>query len=198
MFKKISIILLLSSFLGMGLMGNSLAQDEPTKKDIIFETSMGHIQIELFDKEAPITTANFRKYVQEGFFDGLIFHRVIPNFVIQGGGFEPGMRQRTPHAPIKNEAKNGLKNKRGTLSMARTSAINSASSQFFINVKHNASLDHGGDHPSVYGYAVFGKVTKGMEVVDKIVNTPTTEFGYYRDVPREDVVIIKAYEMAAE
>lgn len=168
---------------------------EETKKDgkmVIMETSMGTIKIKLFDKEAPITVANFRKYVQDSFYDGLIFHRVIPGFMIQGGGFEPGMKQKTTRAPIKNEATNGLKNERGTLSMARTQVVDSASSQFFINTNTNMSLDHRG--PRQYGYAVFGKVVEGMDVADKIVNTPTTSKGRFRDVPKKDVVILKAYE----
>jgi cyclophilin family peptidyl-prolyl cis-trans isomerase len=164
-------------------------------KIVVFETSMGNFEIELFDKEAPITAANFRQYAREGFFNNLIFHRVIPGFVIQGGGFEPGMKRRAPtHQPIKNEADNKILNKRGTLSMARTSDINSASSQFFVNVKDNTSLDHQPGNPSQFGYAVFGKVIKGMEVVDKIVAVPTTSVDMHRDVPVTSVVILKAYE----
>ena len=165
----------------------------PSNKKIVMETSMGRIRIELFDKQAPVSAANFRRYVQESFFDGLIFHRVIPGFVIQGGGFEPGMKPRRPtHPAIKNEADNGLKNTRGTLSMARTQQVNSATSQFFVNVADNAALDHRG--PSQFGYAVFGKVIEGMEVVDKIVAVPTTRVGYFSDVPKQEVVILKAYE----
>ncbi|MCB2184055.1 MAG: peptidyl-prolyl cis-trans isomerase [Desulfobulbaceae bacterium] len=158
------------------------------------ETTLGTITIELFDDKAPITCANFRTYVKEGFFNGLIFHRVIPGFVIQGGGFEPGMKKRQTHSPIVNEADNGLKNKRGTLSMARTQDIYSATSQFFINVAANASLDHRGKTSAGFGYAVFGKVVGGMDVVDKIVATPTGTSGYYRDVPKTDVVMTKVYE----
>ena len=163
-------------------------------KKIVLETTLGTIRIELFDKKAPISTANFRRYVQESFFNGLIFHRVIPGFVIQGGGFEPGMKQRRPsHPPIKNEADNGLKNARGTLSMARTNQINSATSQFFINVADNKALDHNKQRGQ-FGYAVFGKVIEGMEVVDKIVAMPTTNVERFQDVPKKDVVILKAYE----
>ena len=163
-------------------------------RHVVFETTLGNFKIELFDDKAPLTTANFRQYVQEKYFDGLIFHRVIPGFVIQGGGFEPGMKQRPTRAAIKNEATNGLKNHRGTLSMARTGIVDSATSQFFINVKDNPSLDHRGMNPSMFGYAVFGRVIEGMEVVDKIVSTPTTSVGFHQDVPASDVVVIRAFE----
>jgi len=163
-------------------------------KDVIMETSLGKFRIALDDEKAPATVANFRTYVKEGFYDGLIFHRVIPGFVIQGGGFAPGMKQKTTRAPIKNEAANGLKNLRGTLSMARTQDPNSATSQFFVNVNDNASLDYRGMDRASIGYAVFGKVTEGMEVVDKIVSTPTTSVGFHQDVPAKDVIILKAYE----
>jgi len=161
---------------------------------IHFETTLGNFVVELFDSEAPITTDNFRQYVRDGFYDGLIFHRVIPGFVVQGGGMEPGMRERPNRAAIKNEAANGLKNLRGTLSMARTGVIDSATSQFFINVNDNSNLDHRGDSPNTFGYAVFGKVTEGMDVVDQIVSVPTTSVGFHQDVPAQDVVILKAYE----
>ncbi len=164
-------------------------------KTITMETSLGNIVLELFDDKAPISCANFRRYVNEHFYDGLTFHRVIPDFMIQGGGFEPGMKMRPPqHPPITNEAANGLKNERGTLAMARTSVVNSATSQFFINLKDNAFLNHTGNSPRAYGYAVFGKVIKGMDVVDKIASRPTTSKKGFRDVPVEDIVITKAYE----
>ncbi|MBI5558846.1 MAG: peptidyl-prolyl cis-trans isomerase [Deltaproteobacteria bacterium] len=164
------------------------------KGRIVMETTMGTIKIELFDDKAPITCKNFRRYVFEGFFNGLIFHRVIPGFVIQGGGFEPGMKQKPTHEPIVNEADNGLKNTRGTLSMARTQDIYSATSQFFINVVDNKSLDHRGKTPAGFGYAVFAKVVEGMEVADKIVATPTGQKGFYQDVPKTDMVMLKVYE----
>ena len=162
--------------------------------DIIMETSMGTIEIDLFDDKAPITCKNFRTYVNEGFFNGLIFHRVIPGFVIQGGGFEPGMKKKNTHPPIMNEADNGLKNLRGTLSMARTQDIYSATSQFFINLVDNKSLDHRAKNPRDFGYAVFAKVTKGMDVVDKIAAVHTGQKGRYGDVPVEDVLMLKVYE----
>ena len=156
---------------------------------VIFSTSLGEITIELFHDKAPITVANFLQYVDEGFFDGTIFHRVIPGFVIQGGGHTQDMRIKDTHAPIKNEADNGEKNLRGTLSMARTSEINSATSQFFINLKDNAALDHG---KRDFGYAVFARVTQGMDIVDRIAAVKTTSRGFHQDVPVEPVVISSA------
>lgn len=192
--KKIIVLFLLLFTLPFAVQAEQTKKADSSKK-IVMETSLGTIRIELFDDKAPVSAANFRRYVQESFFDGLIFHRVIPGFVIQGGGFEPGMKMRRPtHPPIKNEADNGLKNLRGTLSMARTPQVNSATSQFFVNVVDNVALDHRGQLPGQYGYAVFGKVVEGMDVVDKIVAVPTTSVGRFQDVPKKDVVIIKAYE----
>jgi cyclophilin family peptidyl-prolyl cis-trans isomerase len=156
----------------------------------VFETSLGNFEVELFEKEAPISAKNFQDYVDEGFFDGVIFHRVIPGFMIQGGGFEPGMKQKKVKAPIKNEAANGLKNKRGTLSMARTNVVDSATAQFFVNLVDNEFLDHAG--ASNYGYAVFGQVTSGMDVIDKIAKVATTNRAGHQNVPAADVVITKA------
>ena len=157
---------------------------------LVFETTLGNIEIELFEKEAPVTTANFLGYVDDGFFDGLIFHRVMNGFMIQGGGFEPGMKQKKTKAPIQNEATNGLKNKRGTLAMARTNVVDSATAQFFVNLVDNDFLDHAG--PSNYGYAVFGKVTSGMDVIDQIAKVATTNRAGHQNVPATDVVITKA------
>lgn len=186
-------ILLLTCLLLLALF--ALPETSPAQgPDIVMETSMGTLRIRLNDEKAPETAANFRRYVREGFYDNTIFHRVIPGFVIQGGGFAPGMRQKTTHPAIRNEAANGLKNRRATLSMARTRDIHSASSQFFINVANNTSLDHTGTHPDRFGYAVFGEVIEGMEVVDRIVAVRTGSKGGHRDVPVEDVLIIKAYE----
>ena len=161
---------------------------------IRFQTTLGDFTIELMPKEAPVTVENFERYVREEFFDGLIFHRVIPGFVIQGGGLTPDMSQKDNHAPIKNEATNGVKNERGFLSMARTNDINSATSQFFINLKDNDFLDH---KPGSYGYAVFAKVVDGMDVVDQIAGVKTGRRRGHDDVPVEDVVIIAAREVAA-
>ena len=157
---------------------------------LVFETSLGNFEVELFEKEAPVSSENFLAYVDDGFFDGLIFHRVIPGFMIQGGGFEPGMKQKKAKAPIKNEANNGLKNSRGTLAMARTNDINSATAQFFVNLVDNDFLDYSG--PSNYGYAVFGKVTAGLDVIDKIAKVATTNRSGHQNVPAADVVITKA------
>jgi peptidyl-prolyl cis-trans isomerase A (cyclophilin A) len=156
---------------------------------IRFETSHGGFTIELFPKEAPVTVENFLKYVDDGFFDGTIFHRIVPGFVIQGGGLTADFGNKKTRAPISNEANNGLKNTRGSLSMARTSDINSATSQFFVNLKDNGFLDHG---PRDYGYAVFARVTDGMEVIDKIAAVTTGRRKGYTDAPLEDVVIVSA------
>jgi len=162
-----------------------------------FSTSLGDFDIELFPKEAPQTVENFLRYVDEGFYDGLIFHRVVPGFVIQGGGLTPEYRQKTNRDPIQNEAHNGLKNLRGSLSMARTNDINSATSQFFVNLKDNDFLDHKSKSPSQYGYAVFAKVVKGMDVVDKIAAVSTGRKKGYDDAPLEDVVIVSARRVDA-
>jgi cyclophilin family peptidyl-prolyl cis-trans isomerase len=161
---------------------------------LVFETTLGNFEVELFEKEAPISTQNFLEYVDDGFFDGVVFHRVIPGFMIQGGGFEPGMKQKKVKAPIKNEAANGLKNDTYTIAMARTGVRDSATAQFFINVKNNASLDYGVGGP---GYAVFGTVIEGMDVVDRIVAVPTTSKGGHQDVPVTPVLIKKARVEAA-
>jgi cyclophilin family peptidyl-prolyl cis-trans isomerase len=162
-----------------------------------FETSLGNFTIEFFEKEAPISAENFLRYVDDQHFDGTIFHRVIPGFVIQGGGMEPGMSQKDTREPIKNEATNGRKNLRGTLSMARTNDINSATSQFFVNLKDNDFLDHKPGSSSTYGYAVFGQVTEGMDVIDKIAKVKTGSRRGHQDVPLEDVVVNKAVRAEA-
>ena len=162
---------------------------------IEFKTSKGSFKVQLFDKQAPVSVENFLKYVDEGFFDGTIFHRVIAGFMIQGGGMTADMKDKPNHAPIKNEATNGLKNKRGTLAMARTNDINSATSQFFVNLKDNDFLDHKG--ASSYGYAVFGKVVEGMDVIDKIAAVKTGRRKGHDDVPVEDVVIVSARRVDA-
>jgi cyclophilin family peptidyl-prolyl cis-trans isomerase len=156
---------------------------------IEFKTSLGDFTIKLFDDQAPISAANFQAYVEAGFFDGTIFHRVIPGFVIQGGGFTADMQQKKTNSPIKNEATNGVKNKRGTLSMARTNDINSATSQFFVNLVDNAFLDNS---PSSYGYAVFGEVTSGMDVIDAIAKVQTGRHGHHDDVPTTPVIVHSA------
>ncbi len=160
---------------------------------IRFETSLGDFTIELFEKEAPVTTQNFLEYVDAGHFDGTVFHRVIPGFVIQGGGMTADMKQKPTRAPIRNEADNGLKNRRGTLSMARTNDPHSATSQFFVNLVDNAFLDPGRGGA---GYAVFGCVTEGMSVVDAIAKVRTGRKGMHEDVPLEPVVVKSAKRIA--
>jgi cyclophilin family peptidyl-prolyl cis-trans isomerase len=155
---------------------------------IVIETSMGTIEAELYKDKAPITVKNILGYVEDKFYDGTIFHRVIPTFMIQGGGFEPGLKEKKTKEPIKNESANGLANERGTLAMARTPVPDSASSQFFINVKDNAFLDRANSRDGV-GYCVFGRVTKGMDVVDKIKDVETKTAGRNENVPVTDVVI---------
>jgi len=157
---------------------------------ITLKTNMGDIVIELDEEKAPITAANFIKYVEEGFYDGTIFHRVIDNFMVQGGGFESGMVQKETRATIENEAKNGLSNEVGTLAMARTMDPHSASAQFFINIANNKFLDYPGQDG--WGYCVFGKVTEGMDVVNKMKAVATTTRMGHQDVPEEDLIIEKA------
>jgi len=154
-------------------------------------TSLGVVELELDAKRAPGTVRNFMNYVERGYYNGMIFHRVIPGFMIQGGGFVPGMREKTTGVPVKNEADNGLKNLAGTIAMARTSDPQSAAAQFFINTADNPSLDHRDKTDRGWGYAVFGKVTKGMDVVKKIGSVPTRTAGPYQNVPVKDVVIQK-------
>jgi cyclophilin family peptidyl-prolyl cis-trans isomerase len=155
---------------------------------ITIKTNHGDIKVELFDEKAPITCENFRQYVADGFFNGTIFHRVIPNFMIQGGGMEADLSQKTTRDPIKNEADNGESNRRGTLAMARTMDINSATAQFFINLRDNDFLDHG---TRDFGYAVFGEVVDGMNVVDAIAAVPTGNKAGHQDVPVEAVTIVE-------
>ena len=155
---------------------------------LLFNTSKGDFTVELFDEDAPISAENFLAYADSGFFDGTIFHRVIPGFVIQGGGFTADMKQKDTRDPIQNEAKNGRKNLRGTLSMARTNDINSATSQFFVNLKDNDFLDN---KPGSFGYAVFGQVVDGMDVIDAIAKVKTGRRGHHDDVPVEAVVVNK-------
>lgn len=159
---------------------------------IKLNTSLGTITLELDAEKAPETCANFERYVSEGFFNGTLFHRVIPGFMIQGGGFEPGMKQKATHPNIRNEADNGLKNAVGTIAMARTPDPHSASSQFFINVADNAFLDFRDKNPADWGYCVFGRVTDGMDVVMDIAQVATGNAGFHQNVPVKDVVIESA------
>ncbi len=171
--------------MALSLLGTAAIQaaDSPV---VVMETSMGKIKIELYPDKAPITVKNFLGYVDDKFYDGTIFHRVIPDFMIQGGGFEPGMTEKKTRDQIKNESSNGLSNTRGTIAMARTSAPDSATAQFYINVKDNDALNKA---PGKAGYCVFGKVIDGMDVVEKIRAVPTGNKGPHGDVPKDDVII---------
>ena len=163
------------------------------KPRVLLHTTQGDITVELNPDKAPKTVDNFLQYVKEGFYDGTIFHRVIPRFMAQGGGWTKDLQRKRAHAPIRNEANNGLKNTRGTLSMARTSDVNSATSQFFVNLADNAFLDHG---TRDYGYAVFGRIASGMDVIDRIASVRTGTRKGYQDAPLEDVVIVSARRLA--
>ena len=159
---------------------------------VLLETSMGNIKLELFEKDAPLTVANFLAYVDAGHYDSTIFHRVIPCFMIQGGGFTPDMNQKATREPIKNEAKDAGSNTRGTIAMARTMIVDSATCQFFINTVDNDFLNYKNSSPQGFGYCVFGHVIEGMDVVDKIEKVQTTSRGGHQDVPVEPVIILKA------
>ncbi len=172
------------------LPNTALAKKENTVVEL--HTSKGVIVIELDDEKAPLTSKNFRRYVEEGFYDGTIFHRVIPNFMVQGGGMLPGLKEKETNAPIKNEADNGLKNLQYTIAMARTNDPHSATAQFFINTKDNDFLNFRAPSGSGWGYAVFGKVIRGADVVDAIGQVKTGNAGFHQDVPVEDVIIEKA------
>ena len=167
-----------------------MAETEQGKNPVVtMSTNMGDIRVELNAEKAPITTGNFLDYVSDGFYDGLIFHRVIPGFMIQGGGFDSQMQQKKTRSPIKNEASNGLKNASGTIAMARTNVVDSATAQFFINVKDNDFLNHTSSSSDGFGYAVFGQVVEGMDVVRAIEKVKTGNRGMHQDVPVETVVI---------
>lgn len=170
--------------------GDSAASEAGERPRVLFETSLGPVTIELYPDRAPVTVANFLAYVDSGFYDGTLFHRVVPNFVVQGGGFDTRYEQKPTRKPIANEAGNGLANRRGTLSMARTADPNSATSQFFINLVDNRSLNRG---PGGAGYAVFGEVIKGMEIVDQMVAAPQgAHRGVFVNAPNEPIVIVRA------
>ena len=177
----------------MLVLGSASAADEAGGNPrVVLETSAGNITIELAATEAPLSVANFLQYVQAGFYSGTIFHRVIPDFMIQGGGFTADMTQKETRSTVRNEAGNGLKNLRGTVAMARRAEPDSATAQFFINLTGNDFLDHQNDTPAGMGYAVFGHVTEGLEVVDKIAATTTTSVGPMSDVPAQPIVIKRA------
>ena len=170
----------------LGTAGPVDAQDNPI---VVMETSLGSMTIELYRDQAPITVDNFLRYVEDGFFEGTVFHRVIPNFMIQGGGLTPTLVEKETAEPIRNEATNGLANERGTIAMARTPVVDSATAQFFINLVDNPTLNHRGTDPRSFGYAVFGRLTGGLDVLDGIGAVRTTRQGPHQDVPVEPVVI---------
>jgi len=181
----------------MMIMLTLLSTPAPAEENprVVLETGMGNITLELYPAQAPLTVKNFLTYVDEKFYDGTIFHRVIRGFMIQGGGMTADMGEKPTHAPIRNEANNGLKNDRGTIAMARTQVPDSATAQFFINAKDNAFLNFRSKTVEGYGYCVFGKVIKGMDVVDAIEAVATGNKGYHQDVPLKPVVILKAYRL---
>ena len=184
----LSMMLFLTSTLSFAT--ENTMSDTPTK--VKLTTTLGEIIIQLNTEKAPVSTANFLTYVNEGFYNGTIFHRVIPGFMAQGGGFDTSFNQKEVHAPIKNEADNGLPNLRGTIAMARTTDPNSATAQFFINYKDNSFLNFTSQTPSGWGYAVFGEVIEGMDIVDAMSKQDTSNRGGHQDVPKTDIVIEKA------
>ncbi len=190
--KQVRIVLafLLAGLCVLPAQAASTSTTKGNMKMVKLTTNKGVITLQLDSEKAPLTVKNFLDYVNSGFYSNTIFHRVIPNFMIQGGGFEPGMKQKPTNAPIKNEAANGLKNDIYTIAMARTSDPHSATAQFFINTKNNGFLDYPGQDG--WGYCVFGKVVEGKEVVDAIGKVATGSSGFYQDVPKEDVIITKA------
>jgi cyclophilin family peptidyl-prolyl cis-trans isomerase len=187
------------AFLVLAVLGSGSAEAQPKPHPrVALDTTKGKIVLELYPDKAPKTVESFLQYVRSGFYDGVIFHRVIPGFMIQGGGFTADMTQKPTRGTVQNEADNGLRNERGTIAMARTSDPHSASSQFFINVADNRALDYKSKTPQGWGYAVFGKVVEGMDVADAIVGVRTTTKGPFGDVPVEPIVIKKATVVAAD
>ncbi len=187
--KKLFAMLAIFLFAATSL--NTLAKEPAGNPKVRMTTNMGVIELELYTDKAPLTVENFLAYTARGYYNGIIFHRVIPSFMIQGGGFVPSMREKSTGIPLKNEADNGLKNLAGTIAMARTSDPHSAAAQFFINTVDNPALDHRDKTTPGWGYAVFGKVTKGMDVVKKIESVATHTVGPFQNVPAKDVVIEK-------
>lgn len=191
--KQILLAVLILAIIAGTSMGQESAVSNP---QVVMETSKGEIVLELYPDKAPLTVKNFLDYIDAGFYSGTVFHRVIPGFMLQGGGFSRDMQKKSTLMPVKNEAFNGLKNDRGTIAMARTQDPHSASSQFFINTVDNAFLNHKSQTTAGWGYAVFGKVIKGMEVVDAISKVQTGTQGRFRDVPKTPVEIIKVRRAA--
>jgi len=193
---SVACILLIT--LGLFALAYSQKNNITENSNVIIKTTLGDIELELFYEKAPVSVENFLSYVRGGFYNGLVFHRVIPGFMIQGGGFDKDLNRKETRAPIINEAKNGLSNRRGTIAYARTPVIKSATSQFFINLVNNTSLDYRNDTNAGYGYAVFGKVVQGMEVVDKIAAVKTGSVKGMRDVPVTPIIILEVRIITAE
>ena len=189
---------LLFTIAACGLFAVTALSLEAANPQVLMKTSKGDITIELFQDKAPISVKNFLAYADEKFYDGTIFHRVIKGFMIQGGGLTADMHEKSSKPPIKNEAANGLKNKRGTLAMARTPEVDSATCQFFINLVDNAFLNHESNDPERFGYTVFGKVIAGMDVVDAIAGVPTGTRGGHQDVPREAITILSVTRLESK
>lgn len=187
---RVFILFMMLSLTTLSFATENKMSDTQTKVKLI--TTLGEIVIQLNPEKAPVSSANFLTYVNEGFYNGTIFHRIIPGFMAQGGGFDASFSQKAVHAPIKNEANNGLSNNRGTIAMARTPDPDSATAQFFINYKDNSFLNHTSPTPNGWGYAVFGEVIEGMDVVDAMAKQPTGNRGPHQDVPKTDIVIEKA------
>ena len=187
--SRLALTVVMAAFLviGVSLVGDAKA--EASKPVVMMETTLGSIKIELWEDKAPVTVKNFLRYADEKFYDNTVFHRVISGFMIQGGGLTATMERKKTHEPIKNEASPQLKNDRGTIAMARTSQIHSATSQFFINLVSNDFLNHRDDTPRGFGYVAFGRVIEGMDVVDRIGGVKTTRVGSYKDVPATPVII---------
>lgn len=197
MMRLLPVVLTVALILAAAIPASSQEKAKEDPIHVYVKTNVGGFTIELYPDKAPITVANFLNYVEKGFYAGTIFHRVIKGFMIQGGGFTQDMSQKSGAPPIKNEASNGLKNKKYTLAMARTNVVDSATSQFFVNTANNTALDHRDKTQSGYGYCVFGKVIEGSEVIDKIELVQTTTKGAYADVPTKPV-IIKAMSLMTE
>lgn len=187
---RVFILFMMLSLTTLSFATENKMSDTQTK--VKLTTTLGDIVIQLNPEKAPVSSANFLTYVNEGFYNGTIFHRIIPGFMAQGGGFDTSFNQKAVHAPIKNEANNGLPNNRGTIAMARTPDPDSATAQFFINYKDNSFLNHTSPTPNGWGYAVFGEVIEGMDVVDAMAKQPTGNRGPHQDVPKTDIVIEKA------
>lgn len=193
--KCLYLVLFILMSIGILTSCSHAPEAKPTGTRVRLETTMGIIDLECLDAQAPKTVDNFLAYVDAGFYDGTLFHRVIPGFVVQGGGMVSGMKEKQTQAPIQNEADNGVANARGTVAMARTAELHSATSQFYINLKDNTPLNHVPGNPQRFGYCVFARVTEGMDVVDRIAGVATHSVGQHQDVPRQEVRVVRAFRL---